>query len=45
MRTEAFPEDFEGEGAEAFAYMDDVSFGLTGSRPTRLEPLRSSGES
>ena len=36
-----FREVFKGEGVEAFAFMDDVSLGLMGSRPTPLEPLPS----
>ena len=39
-------EEFEGEGVEAFAYMDDASLGLIGvTAKTRLEPLPSSHES
>ena len=35
----------EREGVEAFVYVADVSLGLTGSRPTRLEHSPSSAES
>ena len=41
-----FREEFDGEGVEAFAYMDDVSLGLMGvTANTAREALPSSGES
>ena len=43
---ERFRQEIEAEGVESFAYMGDVSLGLTGiARPTRLEHSTSSGES
>ncbi|CAN0580079.1 unnamed protein product, partial [Laminaria digitata] len=39
-----FRQKFEGEGVEAFAYMDDVSLGLTGIKANTVRAFTSSGE-
>ncbi|CAN0376531.1 unnamed protein product [Laminaria digitata] len=45
-RLKRFRQEFEGEGVEAFAYMDDVSLGLMGITANTVRAYSpSSGES